>query len=141
MRARKILIMDPFSINGQETHDDCLPDFIEMGDLSEEYSLTTTGCHKAMQSTVHKARLIGFEIALGKRPFFRRKSKDITLQGDPREFDVLLTSTSDQFCVATMKKPVSFTDSRLGNLLRTLLGVDKDFNESSGTDLLVFKDY
>ena len=129
-----------FFKNGQESHDQRLPVYTGGMYLSGSgNTLTSTDCHKAMQSTIHKARLIGFEIALRKEPFFRRKSKDITLQGDRREFDVLLQSTSIQFDGATdIGKPVN--DIRLDHLLRTLLEVDKDFNESSGTYLVVFKD-
>ena len=100
-----------------------------------------TDCHEALLSTIGKARLIGFEIARMKKPFPTRKSKSITLQGDLRELDVLLLSLNDQIVGALNIKTPQVINMRLEDLLRTLVGVDDDFNDSSGTYLIVSKRY
>lgn len=99
----------------------------------EDETITLTDCYAAMVSTIHKARLIGLEIAYRKEPFFRRKFKDFALQDVPRELDHHLSRMSNDFGDALdvlLLRPVY---GRLTYVLRTLPGVDKDFNESSGT--------
>lgn len=111
--------------------------FISGGD-----PLTTTDCHKALLSTIDKARLIGVEIARMEKPFFMRISKVIGLRPDHREFDVLLSSTRDQIgCLVDIEGIGGAITTRLQNLLRTLVEEDEDFSDSSGTYLVIPKGY
>ena len=126
-----------FLDNGQETR---LPEYRFKRMSEEDKTIRLTDCHAAMLSTIHKARLIGLEIAYRKEPFFRRKFKDFTLQDVPREFDHHLSLMSNHLGDALDVLPPKPMYGRLTHVLRTLLGVDKDFSESSGTYLALFQD-
>ena len=129
-----------FLDSGQESLIPSLPDYVDE-QVSFGRELTLTDCHEALLSTIGKARLIGFEIARMKEPFFTRKSKSITLQGDPREFDVLLSSIDDRIVGALYINIPLVCQQRLEDLLRTYVRVDNDFKDSSGTYLIVSKRY
>ena len=126
-----------FFVDGQE---DLLPSY-DFRNISDRGEITLTNCHAAFLSTVRKARLIGVEIAYRKEPFWRRRHKKVTLEGLPMEFDRKLVFLSRQFCKSLDVEPEEGVDERLEHVLRSLLRVDKDFNESSGTYLVESKDY
>ena len=109
-----------------------------MSILSAPYKpLTGVDCYRALQSTINKARDIEWEIATRKVSLFRRRWH--SPQGGSSEFDVLLSSTYDQ-PVLEIEMP-KLGDEGLERLLSELLAVDNDFQETSGTYLVVFKDY
>lgn len=74
---------------------------------------------------------------------FKRSSRRIILQGDPREFDIILSSISDEFDDALEIPSIKMLglDARLLDVLRNPLVAHKDFEDSSSTYLLIFKEY
>lgn len=121
-----------------------LPDYMPYG-LSQRASLTLTDCHLAVLNTTRKARLIGFEIARRTRPFFKRTFRGITLQGDPREFDIILSSIENEFDdaleIPSIMEVYQGPRYLLLDVLRTPLVAHKDFEDSSSTYLLFFRGY
>jgi len=119
------------------------PDYESYGLSHHTCPLTLTNCHSAMVFTIHKARLIGFEIARRNRPFFKRTFSGFTLQGDPREFDIILSSISSRFDNALDIPSITEVrdDDLLLDILRTPLVAHKDFKDSSSTYLLIFRGY
>ena len=104
------------------------------------FPLTSTDCHNAMLSTIEKARHLALGIAERKKWFFfRRSPKDTTLQDACAEFDELLDEINHQFNLAIFTFECVYLDVRETDLLQSLVGLDKDFLDSSGTYLVVFK--
>ena len=104
-------------------------------EISEAHPLQLTDCHLAIEKIICQTRLIGFEIARKQMPFFKRASKKIMLQGDPREFDTILAQITDDmsyaFGVESIQE-VSRSESRLLNVLKTTVKAHDDFGASSG---------
>ena len=101
---------------------------------SEHRPLTLTDCHLAIKKIICQARLIGFEIARRKLPFFKRMSRKIKLQGDPREFDITLANITEDFdyhfTVHSLEMLTS--DTLLMNMLEKHVKAHNDFGASSG---------
>ena len=107
--------------------------------LSESGQPLTGGdCHRAMLSTINKARSIAKEITKSKVSLFTRKWK---FQRDSCEFDALLSSTHDQIPAVLEIEVPKLGDERLEYLLRDLLDVNDDFKESSSRYLVLSKDH
>ncbi len=101
--------------------------------FSPNSPLTLTDCHLAIKKTLKQARLIGFEIARKQLPFFKRTSREIILQGDPREFDVILAKiTEDLYRVCGVDSIQKCRRSRLIDVLKTSVKAHNDFGASSG---------
>ena len=101
--------------------------------------MNLTDCHAALLSTIRKTRATGVEIARRKEPHWRLMFKDVTLEGAPMEFDKLLFFIIHQYRYELDVKPPKPVEPRLKDKLRTLLGVDRHFNASSGTYLVEFE--
>ncbi len=105
--------------------------------LSHEFSssnhLTLTDCHIAMKATLHKARLIIFEIARQNRPFHRRHLKKIILSGSIRDLDKNLSSTSSDLDGLLSIGTYVYGHSRLHDLLMNSLVAHESFKDSSST--------
>ena len=98
--------------------------------------LTLTDCHLAILATIYQARLIVFEIARKNTPFLKRSSRTIKLEGEPREFDTLLSSIQlrfDQALAIASIETISMSKSRLLDVLKNPLIAHKDFKDSSST--------
>ena len=124
-----------YFVDGQE---DLLPSY-DFRRISDKGEINLTDCHAALLSTVRKARLIGVEVTYRKEPFWRRRLRKVTLEDLPLEIDQKPVFLSRQSCKRLDVKPMEFIYERLEHVLRSLLGVDKDFNKSSGTYLVEFK--
>ena len=142
-----VAMPESFFSSEQDSDDLPLPTYTR-GDMTMEPdspTLTLTECHTAMLSTIRKARCIGLEIACRKGLFRSRGfpgfSKLIELQGDPRKFDVFLASMGDDELRgwSVVKSPLD--SGPLKFLMENLLAVDEDFSDSTGTCLVVFRDY
>ena len=104
--------------------------------ISERSELTLTDCHSAIRATIRQTRLIAFEIAGKNKSFFKRSLKTITLEGEPKEFDILLSSIDLCFKGALMIKSIdvlAIEHPRLLDVLKNPLIAHKDFRDSSGT--------
>ena len=134
-----------FFNDGKEAPGLALPDYYRPHDLSGDSPLTLTDCHLAMLTAIRKARLIGFQIARRNKPVFKRTSREITLQGDPREFDIILSSINneykDTFRIGSIETLRDGPEVRLTDVLKNPLVAHKDFEDSSGTYHLIFKGY
>ena len=109
---------------------------------SPDFPLTLTDCHLAIRKIIRQARFIGFEIARNQMPFFKRTSRKIVLQGDPREFDIILEKITDELPDALNLISIQWlyiSDSRLADVLKTLVKAHDDFDASSGIWLLILK--
>ena len=123
--------------NGSLLNDDStikLPDYRDWG-ISFSATLTLTDCHLAFVEIVRKARLIGFEIARRKRPFYKRANVEITLEGDSRKFDKTLSSVKDRLEERLDLQPefrISVDDT-LMPVLRNLVSAQAEFRDCSRT--------
>ena len=102
---------------------------------SKNDPLTLTDCHLALKKIICQARLIGFEIARERLPFFKHMSRKIKLQGDPREFDVILAEIIEHFDYHFKVYPLERligSDRRLSNLMEKHVKAHNDFATSSG---------
>ena len=122
-------------------HHTSLPSY-QPFDISESHPLTLTDCHLAIKETLCQARLISFEIARKQLPFFRRTSRKITLQGDPREFDIILAEITKRlnrgFGVYSIEA-LKHRSPQLTNVLVKTVKAHNDFGASSGIQLLILK--
>ena len=113
-----------------------------LSSFSPDSPLTLTDCYLAIWKIIRQARFIGFEIARKQMPFFKRTSRKIVLQGDPREFDIMLGKIAHQLPGALNLRSIQTLDesgSRLADVLKTLVKAHDDFGASSGIWLLILK--
>lgn len=104
-------------------------------ELSFNSPLTLTDCHLAIEKIISQARLIGFEIARKELPFFKRTSRKITLQGNRREFDIMLAKIPEHMSKALevlLIQRLYFERSRLRDVLENRVKAHNDFAASSG---------
>jgi len=110
------------------------------GLCSQDDPLTLTDCHIAILAIISRARLAGFHIARRSQPVFRRMfsgSRELTLQGVPRRFDVILSSVTDVFSdFLGVYFCLKLEEHRLKSIFERLLVGHKDFQESSSDCLL-----
>ena len=108
-----------------------LPNYQPHG-ISHAYPLTLTDCHLAIEKIICQTRLIGFEIARKQIPFFKRASRKIKLQGNPRKFDVILAEITEEFNYAFAVDSLERVNCRLLKLLGNHVEAHNDFDASSG---------
>ena len=104
-------------------------------DISSRFPLTLTDCHLAIKNIICQARFIGFEIARKQLPLFKRTSRRIMLQGDPRKFDTILaeiTEDLDQGFYVDSIQDLYRWESRLTNVLVNPVKAHNDFGVSTG---------
>ena len=113
-----------------------LPDYKE-SEITSDDPLAFTDCHKALETIIFEARLIGFEIArkrLPKKDRLLRRS--ITLTGDQRNLDMIFSSTIEEIqsalSVPSIEKLNCLSGERLKDVLGNLLKAHKDYKSSSG---------
>lgn len=110
-------------------------------EVSQDAPLTLIDCHIAILAVIYKARLVVFQIARRSLPVLKRKFRGrgrITLQGDPRKFDVILSSITQEFHRIYFE--LGYRTARVESVFEKLLVAQKIFQESSSTCLLHLKD-
>ena len=110
-----------------------LPDY-QPYDISQRSGLTLTDCHSAIRATIRQVRLIAFEIARKNKPFFKRSLYGKSLEGEPRQFDIVLSSIDYDFKDALAISSIDILEQSRGllDVLRRPLLAHKDFKDSSG---------
>ena len=134
---------DGYILNDGEAvlHHSGLPSYQPHG-ISQNHQLTLTDCHLAIEKIICQARFIGFEIARKQLPFFKRTLREITLQGDPREFDTILAEITEELPNALNLSSIQTlyrSGSRLTNVLERSVKAHNDFSDSSGIWFLILK--
>lgn len=112
-----------------------LPTYQPHGLSQTNEPINLTDCHMAVVKTIEKARLIGFEIARGKLPFFKQHF-EITLAGQHRELDSILASLTIQ--IDRRLKDINDIKNlsiSLQQILKTILAADKDFKRDTGNGI------
>ena len=122
-------------------HHSMLPSY-QPQELSDNFPLTLTDCHLAIKKIICQARFIGFEIARKQLPFFKRTSREIMLQGDPRKFDTILAEITEELDRDFYVDSIQYlyrSESRLTDVLVNPVKAHHDFGASSGIQLLILK--
>ena len=121
-----------------------LPDYKSPA-LSRSNPFAIIDCHKALETSIYEARLIGFEIARKRPPKKDRLlRRSITLEGDQRNLDMIFSSTTEEINFALSITPIQdlyLMQCRLGDVLENLLKAHKDFKSSSGNHPPSLKEY